>query len=143
MQYVCDAPGRKAWFRIETEGEAARESEEMRHSLDYFFRHERDAARKRYSPAGNVSFIERDIGLSSHLKRTMPIFLTLRESDGTAVASAILPQDPESESIAARVIGPGDCDAFRAQREALVALEQHLGKPLRRQCYIGGEMCIA
>ena len=30
MQYVCDAPKGKTWFRIETEGEAAHESRLMR-----------------------------------------------------------------------------------------------------------------
>ena len=34
MQFVCDAPGQKAWFRIETEAEAARESELMRHAVE-------------------------------------------------------------------------------------------------------------
>jgi len=143
MQYVCDAPGRRAWFRIETEGEATLEAQEMRHSLDYFFRHEHAAARRSYAPCDRLSFIERDIGLSAHLKRTMPIFLTLRERDGTPVASAILPQDPDSETVAARVIGAGDCDAFRAEREALIALEAHLGKKLRRQSYMGGDLCMA
>ena len=143
MQYVCDAPGRRAWFRIETEGEASLEAQDMGHSLDYFFRHERDTATRAYAPLRTLSFIERDIGLSAHLTRTMPIFLTLRESDGTAVASALLPQDPDQLSIAARVIGPGDNDAFREQREALQALEKHLGKKLRRQSDMGGEICMA
>src|ERR1043166_4216628 len=32
MGYVCDAPGSKTWFRIETEAEAVAESETMRRS---------------------------------------------------------------------------------------------------------------
>ena len=50
MQFVCDAPNRAAWFRIETEGEAITESEEMRHAVEKYFRRERDAARQTYRP---------------------------------------------------------------------------------------------
>jgi hypothetical protein len=32
MQYVCDAPKGKTWFRIETEGEAVHESRLMGHT---------------------------------------------------------------------------------------------------------------
>jgi len=34
MQYVCDAPKGKTWFRIETEGEAAHESRLMSHTVE-------------------------------------------------------------------------------------------------------------
>ena len=34
MRYVCDAPGGKTWFRIETEAEAVAESETMRHAVE-------------------------------------------------------------------------------------------------------------
>jgi hypothetical protein len=34
MRYVCDAPNGKTWFRIETEAEAATESETMRHAVE-------------------------------------------------------------------------------------------------------------
>ena len=34
MRYVCDAPGGKTWFRIETEAEASMESEGMRHAVE-------------------------------------------------------------------------------------------------------------
>ena len=46
MRYVCDAPGGKTWFRIETEGEAVAESEAMHHAVEKYFRkeHERAAA---------------------------------------------------------------------------------------------------
>ena len=38
MQYVCDAPKGKTWFRIETEGEAAHESRLMSHAVEKYFR---------------------------------------------------------------------------------------------------------
>ena len=34
MKYVCDAPGGNTWFRIESEAEAATESEAMRHAVE-------------------------------------------------------------------------------------------------------------
>ncbi len=44
MQYVCDAPKGKTWFRIETEGEAAHESRLMRHTVEKYFCREREKA---------------------------------------------------------------------------------------------------
>ena len=38
MRFVCDAAGGKAWFRIEAEAEAAKESELMRHAVEKHFR---------------------------------------------------------------------------------------------------------
>ena len=38
MKYVCDAPGKQSWFRIETEGEAERESALMNHAVEKHFR---------------------------------------------------------------------------------------------------------
>jgi hypothetical protein len=51
MQYVCDAAGGKAWFRIETEAEAARESELMRHAVEKHFRRAHEQASQAYRPA--------------------------------------------------------------------------------------------
>ena len=44
MQYVCDAPKGKTWFRIETEGEAVHESRLMSHTVEKYFRREREKA---------------------------------------------------------------------------------------------------
>ena len=44
MQYVCDAPKGKTWFRIETEGEAVHESRLMGHTVEKYFRREREKA---------------------------------------------------------------------------------------------------
>ena len=40
MEYVCDAPGGRTWFRLVSEGEAAMESEVMRHAVEKYFRRE-------------------------------------------------------------------------------------------------------
>ncbi len=40
MEYICDAPGDRTWFRLVTEGEAVLESELMRHAVEKYFRRE-------------------------------------------------------------------------------------------------------
>src|SRR2546421_8264111 len=61
MQYVCDAPNGKAWFRIETEGEAVHESRLMSHTVERYFRGEREKAVQSWRPE-RPNAIERDIG---------------------------------------------------------------------------------
>src|SRR3954462_1787646 len=81
MRFVCDAPDQKTWFQIETEGEAARESDLMGHAVEKHFRQAREHAATTYVPPSG-STIERDIGLKAHLQRVMPVFLTLRDAEG-------------------------------------------------------------
>src|SRR5215475_14123142 len=50
MQYVCDAPNGKAWFRIETEVEAMHESRLMSHTVEKYFRREREKAVQSWRP---------------------------------------------------------------------------------------------
>src|ERR1700750_377726 len=90
MQYVCDAPNGKAWFRIETEGEAVRESRLVGHTVERYFRREREKAVQSWRPE-RPNAIERDIGLEAHVQREMPLFLTLRDREGNALATAMLP----------------------------------------------------
>ena len=112
MQFICEAPGRRTWFRIETEGEAVAESEAMRHAVEKYFRREREAATKSYTPTVGA-YIERDIGLKAHILRTMPLFLTLREHDGTPLATAMLPpQGKASEDFRMIIVGPSNADPF-------------------------------
>ena len=66
MQYVCDAPNGKAWFRIETEGEAMHESRLMSHTVEKYFRREREKAVQSWRPE-RPNAIERDIGLEAHV----------------------------------------------------------------------------
>src|SRR3974390_702928 len=94
MKYVCDAPKGKTWFRIETEGEAAQESRLMNHTVEKYFRHEREKAVQSWRPK-RPDAIERDIGLEAHVQREMPLFLTLRDSEGNALATAMLPPGGE------------------------------------------------
>jgi hypothetical protein len=125
MQYVCDAPVNKAWFRIETEGEAARESQVMNHAVEKHFRQAQEQAVKSYVPSG--SFIEQDIGLKAHIKRVMPIFLTLRDNEGKALATAMLPPEGGNGNVKPIVVGFANGDPFPEHREAIRALADHFG----------------
>jgi hypothetical protein len=136
MKYVCDAPGGKTWFRIETEAEALRESEEMRHAVDKYFRQERERAAATFRSASSVHF-EQEIGLKAHLEREMPVFLTLRDDDGTALATAMLPPGfAEDRSFRPIIVGVQNADPYLQQRDAIRALAEHTGIALERdRCY--------
>jgi hypothetical protein len=136
MRYVCDAPGGKTWFRIETEAEAMRESDLMRHAVEKYFRSEEEKARQSYRPISKVLF-EQQIGLKAHLQRTMPIFLTLRDGDGNGLATAMLP--PAGQSAAGFrpiVVGAANADPYPEHGEAIRALGAHFGLTLdRERCF--------
>jgi hypothetical protein len=136
MEFVCDAPGGKAWFRLETEGEALAESEAMKHAVEKYFRREREKAVASYQPAAPGS-IERDIGLGAHVKRNMPMFLTLRNREGGGLATAMLPPGGrEDSSFRIIVVGAANGDPYPAEHEAIEALGKHFGIGLERdQCY--------
>ena len=136
MQYGCDAGGRRTWFRIETEAEAAAESEAMRHAVEKYFRREREAAVRSYKPLA-ANTIERDIALGAHIQRSMPLFLTLREHDGTPLATAMLPPLAKTdESFRTIIVGPANGDPFGAQDAAIAALGKHFSLSLTRErCY--------
>jgi len=136
MEYVCDAPGDKTWFRLETEGEAFAESELMQHAVEKHFRQAEKRAAQSYKPTSSV-FIEQDIGLRDHLRRAMPLFLTLRDTEGKGLATAMLPpggQEPAGFRII--IVGPNNADPYPGQGEAIAALGAHFGLPLdRAHCY--------
>ncbi len=90
MQYVCDAL-QNTWFRIETEAEAISESQAMAHAVEKYFRQAREQAAKSYVPPRSGHYVEQNIGLNAHIQRVMPIFLTLRDAEGKALVTAMLP----------------------------------------------------
>jgi hypothetical protein len=133
MQFVCDAPAGKSWFRMETDAEATRESDEMKHAVEKYFRREREKAATNYRPT-SLNFIERDIGLSAHLSREMPLFLTLRNREGEALATAMLPPRARNEpSFRIIIVGPANADPYPAHGEAIEALAKHYGLTLDRE----------
>src|SRR5258706_14510227 len=130
MQYVCDAPNGKAWFRIETEGEAVHESRLMSHMVEKYFRREREKAVQSWRPE-RPNAIERDIGLEAHVQREMPLFLTLRDGEGNALTTAMLPPGGKDRGGFRIIIGAAvNAGAFRQREPAIVALVGHFGLTL-------------
>ena len=146
MRFVCDAANGKAWFRIETEAEAARESELMRHAVGKHFRRAQEQASQSYRPAPGP-FVEQDIGREAYIRRTMPVFLTLRDGEGTALATAMLPPQRlqaagrDDVAICPMVVGPGNSDPYPEHGEAIRDLGEHFGLALNRaRCYPYGRL---
>ncbi|MGH7061847.1 MAG: hypothetical protein ACREFH_15775 [Stellaceae bacterium] len=136
MKYVCDAPAGATWFRIETEAEAATESEIMRHAVEKFFRKEREKATQSFQPVSKVSF-EQEIGLNAHIQREMPLFLTLRDGEGNPLATAMLPPGGcDDRSFRPIIVGMANADPYVDHADAIRVLGQHFGLTLERgRCY--------
>jgi hypothetical protein len=131
MEYVCDAPKNRTWFRLISEGEALAESDAMHHAVEKHYRRERERADDSYKPTTTV-YIEQDIGKAAYIQRTMPIFLTLRDEDGLALVTAMLPPTgrPEGTYI---VVGRGNLDPYPDHGDAVESLGRHFGVTLDRQ----------
>lgn len=136
MQYVCDAPAGRTWFRIDTETEAASESDLMQHAVEKYFRKERERAVQSYHPTSSI-YIEQEIGLKAHLLREMPLFLTLRADDGAPLVTAMLPPGgKEDRSFRPIIVGFDNGDPFADYGEQIRALADHFGIDLNRaRCY--------
>jgi hypothetical protein len=137
MRYVCDAPGGKTWFGIETEAEAEAESELMRHAVIKYFRRAQDDAAARYVPPPGAPAIEQNINLKAFVAKAMPRFLTLRDKEGEGLATAMLPPEgADIRAFRAIIVGPENGDPYRDHAEAIAALGRHLGLPLEpERCY--------
>jgi len=136
MLYICDAPGGKTWFQIESEMEAARESELMGHAVEKYFLRAREDAGRTYAPTSRA-FIERDIGRADHIRRTMPVFATLRDPEGNGLATAMLaPPARSADAFTPVIVGPANSDPYPQHADAIAALAVHFGCPLERErCY--------
>lgn len=136
MKFVCDAEGNKTWFRIESETEADQESALMSHAVAKFFRREQEKATQSYVPTSSVNF-EQNIGLEAHLQREMPLFLTLRNTDGDGLVTAMLPPGgQENTAFRTIVVGASNADPYPEHGEAIKALGQHFGLTLdREKCF--------
>jgi hypothetical protein len=134
MEYVCDAPNDQTWFRLVSEGEAVAESLEMRHAVEKHFRREWEKASESFRPATTV-FIEQDIGKQDHIKRVMPMFLTLRNQSGEPLVTAMLPPQGRGPG-SAIIVGPANADPYPGHASAIKALADHFGITLERaSCY--------
>jgi hypothetical protein len=54
------------------------------------FRQAAEKATKTFKPNSCILF-EQEIGLKGHIQREMPLFLTLRDGEGNALVTAMLP----------------------------------------------------
>jgi len=130
MEYVCDAPNDRTWFRLMSEAEAVAESLEMRHAVEKHYRREREKAADSFRPVSTV-FIEQEIGKEAHIQRAMPLFLTLRNQDGEPLVTAMLPQRGRGGG-ACIIVGPGNADPYPDHGDAIRALGHHFGMTLER-----------
>ena len=70
MRYVCDAPGGRTWFRIESEAEAVAESEVMHHAVEKYFRKEHERAAQSFF-IGQTRLVK--IYLATNLFQIFPV----------------------------------------------------------------------
>ena len=125
MQYVCDA-GAATWFRIETVGEAGLESQAMDHAVERFFRDAYDRAVQSYAPPKSLAAFEQKIGLKAHIQRSMPRFLTLRDKDGVALVTAMLPPDGmDTTAFRPVIVGKANADPYATYGDAIRKLADH------------------
>jgi len=136
MQFVCDGPN-GTWFRIETEGEAIKESQLMNHAVEKHFCQAAEEAEKSFVPPTSRWAFEQKIGLKSHVQQVMPIFVTLRDRDGTGLATAMLPPAGKNESsFRPIVVGAANADPYLKHGEDIKALALHYGLTLDPvRCY--------
>jgi len=136
MKYVCDAHGGKTWFRIETDAEAAAESAAMRHKVEKYFCQEKERATRSFLPQSRILF-EQEIGLAAHIQREMPLFLTLRDGDGGALVTAMLPPGGrERDGFSPIIVGVANSDPYLEHADAIRTLGDHFGIALdRARCY--------
>lgn len=136
MKYVCDAPRRQTWFRIETLVEAERESALMDHKVAKHFQRAWEQADRAFKPASE-RYIEQDIGRAAHAQRTMPLFLTLRDHEGEGLVTAMLPPGGVDDgSFQIIVVGRSNADPYPDHGEAIRVLGEHYGLTLdRERCY--------
>lgn len=133
MQFVCDAPRGLTWFSMETQAEADAESELMGHKVSRYFAQFRERARRSYRPREGLAAIERDIGLKDHIEREAPLFLTLRDGEGTALVTAMLTKETRAgENNEGIIVGPRNSDPYPKYADAISALGSHFGVELER-----------
>ena len=132
MQYICDALD-LTWFRLENTGEAELESQLMDHAVDKYFKQAHDAAVCSYTPPEGVPAMEQNIGLNGHIARSMPRFLTLRDNEGTALVTAMLPpEDMDLRALRPVIVAKGNTDPYVQYRNAIDALARHVNFELDR-----------
>jgi hypothetical protein len=122
---------------LDTEGEAIQESQLMNHAVEKHFRQAAEDAAKSFVPPASTWAFEQQIGLKSHVQKMMPIFVTLRDRDGTGLVTAMLPPaGKDQNSFRPIVVGPANADPYPKHGEDIKALATHYGLTLERsRCF--------
>ncbi len=136
MKYVCDA-GAATWFCFETAGEAVLEARAMNHAVDKYFQEAHDNAAAAYVPPKSLAAIEQNIGRAAFIQKAMPMFMTLRDKDGMALVTAMLPPaGQDAKTFRPVIVGPSNTDPYLAHGAAILALAKHIKMPLdAARCY--------
>jgi hypothetical protein len=130
MQYVCDA-GKFTWFRLETEMEAAAESKAMEHAVEKYFRQAHQLAVNSFVPPTTARSFEQKIGLKTHVLKTMPLFLTLRDKEGRPLVTGMLPPGgKDDKAFRPIIVGKSNGDPYQDCGDAIKALGAHYGLSL-------------
>ncbi|HZT47685.1 MAG TPA: hypothetical protein VFA64_06905 [Hyphomicrobiaceae bacterium] len=109
----------------------------MNHAVEKYFRQAYEHAAASYVPPKSGRYFEQNIGLKAHVQRVMPIFLTLRDSEGNALATAMLPPAGQDErSFRPIIVGVANSDPYPEHGAAIARLAQHYGLTLDpARCY--------
>jgi hypothetical protein len=108
----------------------------MHHAVEKHFCREMEKATRSFQPASRT-FVEQEIGLKAHILREMPLFLTLRDSEGTPLITAMLPPRGKADTAFRMIIvGPDNGDPYPEHGPAIEALGRHFGVALdRSRCF--------
>jgi hypothetical protein len=92
---------------------------------------------KSYVPPQDGHYIEQNIGLKSHIQRTMPLFATLRDREGKPLVTAMLPPGGRDDRMFRPiVVGEGNGDPYAAYGQAIKMLGDHFNLTLDpARCY--------
>jgi len=136
MKYICDA-SQYTWFRIETVGEAALESQAMNHAVERHFRVAYEEASRSYVPPRSAHAFEESIGRNAYIQKVMPIFVTLRDSEGKVLVTGMLPPEGQMEDdMRPIIVGHSNTDPYAHYSDAIEALAEHLDLDLDEDyCY--------
>jgi hypothetical protein len=109
----------------------------MDHAVEKYFRQAYEHAAACYVPPKSGRYIEQNIGLKAHVQRVMPLFLTLRDPEGKALVTAMLPPLGKDErSFKPIIVGFDNTDPYPEHGDAIRALGKHNGLALDpARCY--------
>jgi hypothetical protein len=109
----------------------------MDHAVERYFRQAHEQATQSYVPPRTGVYVEQSIGRKAHIQRAMPLFLTLRDREGKALVTAMLPPEGKaSGSFRPIIVGHSNQDPYSDFGEAIHALGQHFGLTLDpARCY--------